>query len=203
MSKPYSGIPINETHTWTPPRWLKELFVAFAVVAIAIVGVSKAVQHLGGRFERAKAAVEADDLSGPAPALSLPQRKRGTVDLSQKRGKLVLVNFWATWCEPCRVEMPSLEKLAGSLDPSSFEVVAVSVDDGWEPVERFLRPNTPLTVALDKGGLVSQRYGTSKFPESYLVDSQGNVRLKFIGPRDWMDKNMLTLLEELGARRRL
>jgi len=142
VSKAYSGIPINEKRTWTPPR-------------------------------------------------------------SQKRGKLVLVNFWATWCPPCRDEMPSLEKLANALDPQSFEVLAVSVDESWDPVEKFLKPRSPLTVALDQGGSVSQRYGTSKFPESYLVDSKGSVRLKFVGPRDWMDQNVLALLEELGAKRKL
>ena len=115
----------------------------------------------------------------------------------------MLVNFWATWCPPCREEMPSLWRLAQSFDPQSFEVVTVSVDDGWEPVEKFLAaPRTPYRVALDEGAKVSRTYGTTKYPESYLVDRDGKLRLKFVGPRNWTDPNVATLLQEFGARRK-
>ena len=185
MSKPYSGIPLDEKRTWVVPRWLKEAFVAFALVAIAAVIISKAVQHFGGVADRARSAVEADEM-----------------DFSL-RGKTVLVNFWATWCPPCREEMPSLWRLAQSFDPQSFEVVTVSVDDGWEPVEKFLAaPRTPYRVALDEGAKVSRTYGTTKYPESYLVDRDGKLRLKFVGPRNWTDPNVATLLQEFGARRK-
>jgi thiol-disulfide isomerase/thioredoxin len=204
VSKPYSGIPIDEKRTWVVPRWLKEAFVAFAVVAVAAVGISKGVQHFGGATERARSAVEADELSGdPATPFKLPVRGGGEVELGALKGKLVLVNFWATWCPPCRDEMPSLTRLAQSFDPQSFEVLAVSVDDGWAPVDKFLTaPQTPFRVALDEGAKISRTYGTTKFPESYLVDRDGKVRLKFVGPRNWMDPNMGALLESYGARRK-
>ena len=199
----YSSMPKDARRTWIVPRSLKEAFVAFALVAILAVGISKAVQHFGGRFERARSAVDADDMEQrPAPPFRLPARGGGELELSKLRGKLVLVNFWATWCPPCRDEMPSLEKLAASLEPGSFEIVAVSVDEGWAPVEKFLSPRTPLRVALDDGARTSRIYGSSKFPESYLVDEQGNLRLKFVGPRQWDDPNMYKLLESLGARRK-
>ncbi|HUJ28341.1 MAG TPA: TlpA disulfide reductase family protein [Myxococcales bacterium] len=204
MSKPYSGIPIDEKRTWVVPRWLKEAFVAFAVVAVAAVGISKGVQHFGGTTERARGAVEADELSGdPAVLFKLPARGGGDLDLSSMKGKLVLVNFWATWCPPCRDEMPSLTRLAQQFDPQTFEVLAVSVDDGWAPVDKFLaQPQTPFRVVLDEGAKVSRTYGTTKFPESYLVDRDGKLRLKFIGPRNWVDPNMSTLLESYGAHRK-
>ena len=204
MSKPYSGIPIDERRTWVVPRWLKEAFVAFALVAVVAVGISKAMQHFGGGAERARSAVEADELSGaPAPNFKLPGRGGGQIELASLRGKPVLVNFWATWCPPCIAEMPSLTKMAESFDPQSFEVVAVSVDDGWAPVEKFLTPaKTPLLVALDEGARISRTYGTSKFPESYLLDRDGNLRLKFVGPRDWTDPNMGLLLASYGARQK-
>lgn len=204
MSKPYSGIPLDEKRTWVVPRWLKEAFVAFAVVSVLAVAISKGMQHFGLAGERARSAVEADELDGaPAAAFKLPARGGGEIDLSSFRGKPVLVNFWATWCPPCREEMPSLSRLAQAFDPQSFEVVTVSVDDGWEPVEKFLAtPKTPYRVALDEGAKISRAYGTTKFPESYLVDRDGKLRLKFVGPRNWMDPNVATLLQEYGARRK-
>jgi thiol-disulfide isomerase/thioredoxin len=204
MSKPYSGIPLDEKRTWVVPRWLKEAFVAFAAVSVLAVGLSKTVQHFGGATERARGAVEADEMDGrPAFSFKLPARGGGEVDLSAFRGKTVLVNFWATWCPPCREEMPSLSRLAQTFDPQSFEVVTVSVDDGWAPIEKFLAtPKTPYQVALDEGAKVSRTYGTTKFPESYLVDRDGKLRLKFVGPRNWMDPNVSTLLEAYGARRK-
>ena len=204
MSKPYSGIPLDEKRTWVVPRWLKEAFVAFAIVSVLAVGISKGVQHFGAVSDRARSAVEADEMDGkPAFSFKLPARGGGEIDLSSLRGKTVLVNFWATWCPPCREEMPSLWRLAQSFDPQSFEVVTVSVDDGWEPVEKFLAaPRTPYRVALDEGAKVSRTYGTTKYPESYLLDRDGKLRLKFVGPRNWTDPNVATLLQEFGARRK-
>jgi thiol-disulfide isomerase/thioredoxin len=204
VSKPYSGIPIDEKRTWVVPRWLKEAFVAFAVVAVAAVAISKSVQHFGGATERARGAVEADEMDGaPAMAFKLPARGGGQVDLGALRGKLVLVNFWATWCPPCREEMPSLTQLAQSYDPRSLEVLAVSVDEGWQPIDQFLAtPVTPYKVVLDEGAKVSRAWGTSKFPETYLVDRDGKVRLKFVGPRNWTDPNMAVLLQSFGARKK-
>jgi len=204
MSKPYSGIPLDEKRTWIVPRWLKEAFVAFAVVSVLAVGISKGVQHFGGTADRARSAVEADELDGaPAISFKLPARGGGEVDLSAFKGKPILVNFWATWCPPCREEMPSLTRLAQSFDPQTFEVVTVSVDEGWEPIDKFLASQkTPFRVALDEGARISRVYGTTKFPESYLVDRDGKLRLKFVGPRNWMDPNVSVLLEQYGARRK-
>jgi len=200
MSKAYSGIPINEKRTWLVPRWLKEAFVAFALVSAVAIGASKGIQHFSGRLERARSSIEADELDRPAEALHLPARGGGQIELSSLKGKLVLVNFWATWCPPCREEMPSLTRLAQTFDPQSFEVLTVSVDDGWQPVEKFLAKQEPFRVVLDEGAQVSRQWGTIKFPESYLVDREGHVRLKFVGPRNWMDPNVVTVLESYGAK---
>jgi thiol-disulfide isomerase/thioredoxin len=201
MSKPYSGIPLDEKRTWVVPRWLKEAFVAFALVSVVAIGVSKGTQHFGGRVDRARSSIEADEVDAhPADALQLPSRGGGQIDLAALKGKTVLVNFWATWCPPCREEMPSLTRLSQTFDPQTFEVLTVSVDDGWQPVERFLGKPVPFRVALDEGAVVSRKWGTSKFPESYLVDRDGKVRLKFVGPRNWMDPNVATVLESYGAR---
>jgi thiol-disulfide isomerase/thioredoxin len=205
VSKAYSGIPIDEKRTWVVPRWLKEAFVAFAAVSVLAVVISKVVQHAGGAVERAKSALEADDLSGaPAQSFKLPLKGGGQVDLAQFRGKPVLVNFWATWCPPCVEEMPSLKALASSYDPASFEVLAVSVDENWNIVDKFFTSvgAPPFKVLLDDNASISHAYGTSKFPESYLLDKDGRLRLKFVGPRNWLDPQFQPLLESFGARRK-
>lgn len=200
--KQYSGMEYQAVRTWTVPRWMKEAFVAFAAAVLAVIAASKVVQHRGGEGERARALLEADELDGrPAFPFQLPARGGGTLDLSQLRGKVVLVNFWASWCQPCREEEPSLQALAAALPKGSFEVVAVSVDDGWSPVDQFFGGKNPAyAVALDRGAAVSQRYGTRQFPESYLLDQEGHLRLKFVGPRNWTDPNVFTLLESLGVK---
>jgi thiol-disulfide isomerase/thioredoxin len=204
MSKTYPEIPLDQKRSWVVPRWLKEAFVAFAFVAVSAVGISKAMQHFASKAERARGALQADEMDGvPAKPFKLPARGGGEVDLSSFRGKPILVNFWATWCPPCREEMPSLTRLAQSFDPQSFEVVTVSVDEGWEPIEKFFSGSKiQFRVLLDDGARISRMYGTTKFPETYLVDKDGRLRLKFVGPRNWMDPNVATLLQSYGARRK-
>jgi len=209
MSEPartYSSMPKSARRTWVVPRWVKEAFVAFALIAIAAVAVSKAVQHFAGKANRAAGALDADELrAGAAPAFSLPDREGKQVDLSAYKGKVVLLNFWATWCPPCRDEEPSLRQLARAMDPGKFQLVAVSVDEGgWPVIDKFFGGNVPpYVVALDSNARISQTYGTTKYPESYLIDSSGTLRLKFIGPRNWADPAVFSLLESYGAPKRV
>lgn len=203
-ARSYSSMPKAARRTWVVPRWLKEAFVAFAVIAVVAVGASKFVQHFGGKGSRAAGAMDADELPpAAAPAFSLPMRDGKQLDLSAYRGKVVLLNFWATWCPPCRDEEPSLRQLAKAMDPKKFQLVAVSVDEGgWPVIEKFFAGKAPpYTVALDQNARISQTYGTTKFPESYLIDSSGTLRLKFIGPRNWADPAVFALLDAYGAQR--
>jgi thiol-disulfide isomerase/thioredoxin len=185
-----------------PPR-VKQVFVLLAALALSGLFGARVLRQQESEAERIKAGAEADDLDGsPGPTFRLPARGGGVVDLALLRGRLVLVNFWATWCPPCRQEEPSLQQMARSFDPSSLQVVAVSVDDAWAPIEQFFADHQPAyLVAWDEGATTSLAYGTSKFPESYLLDGQGRQVLKFVGPRNWMDPNVVATLEQLGARR--
>ncbi len=113
-SKPYSGIPLDEKRTWIVPRWMKEAFVAFAAVAVLAVGISKAVAHWGGRTERAKGAVEADDLDGhAAPDFKLPMRGGGDVQLASSL--LAAPSDWARTSNESRsVRSPSTAAVVSS-----------------------------------------------------------------------------------------
>lgn len=110
-----------------------------------------------------------------------------TVRLSDFRGEVVLLNFWATWCPPCVDEMPSLEKLQKALGDKGLRVLAVSVDERIEDVERF-REDLQLTLPIlhDPGAQVAHSFATFKFPETYILDRDGVLVSKVIGPRDWI-----------------
>ncbi|UCE86612.1 MAG: TlpA family protein disulfide reductase [Deltaproteobacteria bacterium] len=108
------------------------------------------------------------------------------VSLSDARGRIVLVNFWATWCPPCEAEMPAMERLYRGLRGEGFELLAISVDDSLEAVEAF-RDKHELTFPIlhDPSKAVATAYQTFKFPESLLIDADGVVVGRFIGEKDW------------------
>jgi peroxiredoxin len=134
-----------------------------------------------------------------APEFSLQNLDGRMVSLADFRGKVVMVHFWATWCPPCVEEMPTLEQLYRSLRARDVEILAVSVDEGGAGVvAAFMqRHGLSLPVLLDPGRSIAGRYGTFKFPETYIVDRQGVVTYKAIGPRDWTVPANMTIIREL------
>ncbi|MCH7866326.1 MAG: TlpA family protein disulfide reductase [Myxococcales bacterium] len=122
-----------------------------------------------------------------APAFSLPVLGgEGTVNLVDTRGQVVLLNFWATWCKPCEDEMPAMDRLYRSLAAEGFEMLAVSVDEEPEAVEKFRqRLGVSFPILLDPHQEVSRRYQTTGFPESLLIDRDGMIVERYIGPREW------------------
>jgi thiol-disulfide isomerase/thioredoxin len=123
-------------------------------------------------------------LRGQAPGFELRDIAGRAWSPAKLLGRPVLVSFWATWCQPCVEEMPSLEALARELGDRAT-VLAVSVDEDWDAIRRFFPRGTPLTVLLDPAATVPGRYGTSKYPESFLIGRDGRVRHAFINQRDW------------------
>jgi peroxiredoxin len=134
-----------------------------------------------------------------APGFSLQTLEGKTVSLSDLRGKVVMVHFWATWCPPCVEEIPTLEQLSRSIKAKDFEILAVSVDDGGaDAVAQFIKKNgLSIPVLLDPTRSIAKLYGTFKFPETYIIDRQGVVRDKAIGPRDWMNPSSTRILRGL------
>lgn len=106
--------------------------------------------------------------------------------LAEERGRIVLVNFWATWCKPCEDEIPSMERLYRALHPQGLELVAISVDEGRDEVAAFRdRLGVTFPIALDPSQEVSRLYQTTGYPESLLVDRDGTILERYVGPRDW------------------
>ncbi len=113
----------------------------------------------------------------PAIDFQAPALNGGTVKLSSLRGKVVLVDFWASWCEPCKKELPRLAKMAKKLHGNGIEILAINVDTDRHAAEEFLHKNgVDLNVLLDPSGSVVGRYDPPKMPTSYVVDREGVIR---------------------------
>ncbi len=131
-----------------------------------------------------------------APEFMLREPER-TVELSQFRGKTVLLNFWASWCPPCVEEMPSLVQLQKELG-DQVVVLAISEDSDDNAYRQFIRDhNIDLFTVRDPTQKVSTRYGTFKFPETYVIDKDGVIRRKFIGEADWTSPEIVAYLKKL------
>ena len=132
-------------------------------------------------------------------SLELPD---GTLTkLSKLRGKVVLLNFWATWCPPCIQELPDLVKLADTLKDRPFILAALSADDDWTAIEKTINGQAGrMKIYRDPQQSRKQHiiYGTEKLPETYVIDRQGNLRLRFINVQPWNDPEITGYLEWLS-----
>lgn len=196
-----SEIPSNLSK-WEPSRAMKVTFLAFAALSLITLYAAKIYDRTVVDLRKLEFALGAERLDGsPAPAFTLKDRQGNEVSLEQFRGQVVFVNFWATWCPPCREEMPSLDSMARQVE--NAVVLAVSVDDEWEPIDEFLGPDAKgYQVVLDAGANVSELFGTTGYPESFVIGTDGQLVYKFIGPRDWSTHAAVKILEKAGARRR-
>jgi cytochrome c biogenesis protein CcmG, thiol:disulfide interchange protein DsbE len=121
-----------------------------------------------------------------------------SVSLSQFRGKVVVLNFWATWCPPCIEETPSLVKMQNHLKDKGVVVLAVSIDADDTEYHRFLKSyNVNLVTVRDEARKASSLYGTFGWPESYVIDRNGVLRRKFIGAVDWTSPEIVEYLSKL------
>jgi cytochrome c biogenesis protein CcmG, thiol:disulfide interchange protein DsbE len=153
---------------WAPYAWM-----AAALVVMALVW------HFGGR--RSGGIAPASERKG-MPELVMTQLDGVSWRMTEHRGQVVLVNYWATWCGPCREEMPGLVRLSGELGSKGLAIVGVATDDGGEErVRRFveeLRVNYPIVMA---GGLSQMEFGLGGLPVTVLVDRQGRVAKTYAG----------------------
>jgi thiol-disulfide isomerase/thioredoxin len=161
-----------------------------AVAGLSLVAVLACVAWGVVRWQRGEGELAARLLEvkpGPdsPPDFELPAWDGDRWSLSSAGNKVVMVNFWATWCPPCIEEMPSLTRFVERFrDHPDFEFVAVSADDSWEPVRSFWGEEPPFRVVLDREGELAARWGTRKFPETFVV-RDGRVLGYVVGPRDW------------------
>ncbi len=135
-----------------------------------------------------------------APDFELPDLTEQEVRLSDYRGKVVFLNFWATWCKPCKEEMPSMEVLYREFKDDGLVVLAVSIDrvttkDDIPPFVKSMDLSFP--VLVDSWGQTDKRYKLMGVPETYIIDQEGVLREKIIGPRDWTRLDNLQVVTQL------
>ena len=124
----------------------------------------------------------------------------GSTSLSSYRGSLVLLNFWATWCPPCREEIPSMEKLYTKLKKRGLVLVAVDLSESPEVVKKFVSANRmTYPVLLDSSGDVGALYGTKTIPSTYIIGRDGRILGRTIGGRAWDNPETVSLFESLLA----
>jgi peroxiredoxin len=201
------------------------MLTGIVVAAAALVGVAIFGVTIEGQRERAAAATDGPN-RGPVHTASVsgvdeavreldlirPARPKqasdftvsllngDTMKLAGQRGKPVLINFWATWCGPCREEMPAMERLYNKHRARGFVLLAVSVDTDAALVKPFLQQHKlTFPVALDAKMDLANAYGVRALPASFLIDGHGYLTALALGPRAWDNRAAHTLVEGLLA----
>lgn len=132
------------------------------------------------------------------PRVVLDAISDGGTASSALNQKMLVVNFWATWCTPCRREMPGLEQLSKTLDSNNFAVIGLSVDEDVMLASEFLTQNQ-ITFAnyFDKGGVMAKRLGLLAYPETFVIAPNRTLVRRMTGFHDWSSPEMVKMLEEL------
>jgi thiol-disulfide isomerase/thioredoxin len=167
------------------------LFLFIACLFLSLTACSKADTPNKGAVATEKS---------PAPDVSVISLANGsTLKLSDLKGKVVLLNFWATWCPPCREEIPSMMKLNSFMAGKPFQMVAVSIDEGGKPaIQSFFKESGfSLPTYLDESGASAKSYGITGVPESFIIDKQGIIVKKIIGGFAWDSPETVLFLEGL------
>ena len=122
------------------------------------------------------------------PLFELQDIEGNLVSLEDQRGKVVMINFWATWCPPCIEEMPAMDALKTALSDKPFEILAVNMSEDREAIETFLERtgfDLSFPLLLDPGGIVADKYAVRGLPATMLVDPHGNFAFGGVGARKW------------------
>jgi thiol-disulfide isomerase/thioredoxin len=156
---------------------------SFALAGLGLALVAAGAAAYFTLLQPAEGAPTVARQGAAAPQISLSVVGGGTSNLAAERGKVVLVNFWATWCEPCKSEMPGLQQLANELHDRPFSLYSVDLQEDAAQVETFEHDyGLNLYVVLDVDGDVTRAYGVRALPATFVIDQQGVLRQQRLGP---------------------
>lgn len=138
------------------------------------------------------------DKGDTAPYFSITTDSGKRISTKDFGGKLLVLNFWATWCPPCIQEMPSLDRFSRDMANQGVVVLGVSVDKNEQTYKQFLqRAQLAFNTARDPEANISADYGSFKWPETYIINDKGKVVAKYIGDRDWTDPNLVSSIKAM------
>ncbi len=188
---------MDRAATRSGDRW--KTIILVGVISSALIVYVLYQQHAASDRSANRALVAA---GLPAPDFAFPDLDNNMVRLSDLKGKVVFLNIWATWCSPCREEMPSMEKLYQEMKGHPFEILAVSIDSlGAKAVGPFMKEfKLSFPALLDPQGTIQQLYGTTGIPESFIIDGDGTIVAKVIGARDWAAADAVRALKKLAQK---
>jgi cytochrome c biogenesis protein CcmG/thiol:disulfide interchange protein DsbE len=171
--------------------------IVLIVLIIIVVAVVILLQGKDALFNAPRKARVAEGL--PAPTFIFPGLDGKAIDLQAYKGKVVFLNIWATWCPPCRDEMPSMERLYQELRGEDFEILSVSVDAaGAAAVAPFMKKyQLSFPALLDPEGTMKNLYGVTGVPESFIISRRGIVEKVVVGPMDWATPEVVRFFREL------
>ena len=165
------------------------LFFSILLVVIFIAGC----ENIAGLRKIRKM-----EIGQPAPDFVLQDVSGKTWQLSSLKGRVVFVNFWATWCKPCRDEMPSMEALNKAMAGQPFQMLAIVFNDDFDMANSFARRlGVTFPVLANPTPALTEAYMITGVPETFLIDAEGILRHKFIGPYNWDTPEMRNLVQEL------
>ncbi len=175
--------------------WLSSLILGLAVCALGWgARLWTETADLSGGFQGSKALLK------DAPEISLPDDQGRRHSLSELRGKLVILHFWATWCAPCIEEIPQWVELARKMEGQPIAWIAVSLDHSWSEAHRYLKPERlppNLISLLDAQNETPGVYGSYQFPETYLIAPDGKILSKWVGPQAWDSDSLKRAIERV------
>jgi thiol-disulfide isomerase/thioredoxin len=174
---------------------------------LALVAATTAVVDLpyDRTFIQQANSQRAQVLDEPSRDFALSDLNGNRVTLASLRGRVVFVNFWATWCAPCREEIPAMIELASRMSDRPFTMLAISQDEDLDALRAFVQEfeldASRVVVLSDPDGEVATAWGTVLLPETYLVDPAGQVALRFQNARDWTAPEFAGMMERMMVRR--
>ena len=172
--------------------WVKRhflcLFFTFMAFTAFGMGSSRAnISHNDGQ------------INAQAPDIYFYGKSRDKITLGSFKGKVVLLNFWATWCAPCKAEMPALDHLQQILPRNQFNVIAVSMDDDFSKVKNFFKMKdiSSLVPYIDTDHQIPLKWKYSVVPTTYLIDQKGKIIARYEGPYHWDEKSKIDEIKKL------